>query len=152
MPYTILAPNYFIESWAGMVVGIPLQARQPVTLVGKGERLHSLISVVDVASFAMAVIGHPSATNKRVLLGGPKPLTWRGMVQAFGEAAGQELPVRFVAPGQPIPGLPEIVPAVLAGMESYDSPVPMEETARTFGVELTPLSSVVGRMLSPARA
>jgi uncharacterized protein YbjT (DUF2867 family) len=147
MPYTVLAPNFFIESWAGMVVGIPLQARQPVTLVGEGQRLHSLISVADVAAFAAAAVGHPAAIGRRLALGGPEPLSWRGIVDAFGQVLGQELPVQFVAPGEPIPGLPEIVPPVLAGMETYDSPIPMDETARLFGVEQSPLTTVARRML-----
>ncbi len=148
MPYTLLAPNFFIESWAGMVVGIPLRAHQSVTLVGQGQRLHSLISIADVAAFATATIGHPAAMNQRLALGGPEPVSWRGIVDAFGQALGQELPVQFVAPGEPIPGLPEMVPPVLAAMESYDSPIPMQEVARTFGVEQTALASVVRRMLS----
>ena len=152
IPYTILAPNFFVESWAGMVVGMPLQARQPVTLVGEGRRLHSLISVGDVAAFAAAAVGHPAATNRRLALGGPEPVSWRGIVDAFGQVLGQELPVQFVAPGQPIPGLPEIVPPVLASMETYDSPIPMAETARTFGVEQTPLAVAVRHMLGAPRA
>jgi NADH dehydrogenase len=148
IPYTILAPNYFIESWAGMVVGMPLQARQPVTLVGEGRRLHSLISVGDVAAFATAVVGHPAAINQRLPLGGPNPVSWRGVVDAFGQVLGQPMPVQFVAPGQPIPGLPDIAPGVLAAMETYDSAIPMDEMARTFGVEMTPLPVVIGRMLS----
>jgi len=147
VPYTVLAPNFFMESWVGMVVGIPLQARQPITLVGQGQRLHSLISVGDVAAFATATVGHPAAINQRLALGGPRPLSWRGIVDTFGQVLGQELPVQFVAPGDPIPGLPEMVPPMLAAMETYDSPIPMDETARIFGVELTPLSSVVGHML-----
>jgi uncharacterized protein YbjT (DUF2867 family) len=147
MTYTILAPNFFMESWIGMVVGIPLQARQPVTLVGEGKRLHSLISVRDVAAFAVAAVSHPAAMNQRLPLGGPEPLTWRGIVDSFGEVLGQQLPVQFVAPGQAIPGLPEIVPPVLAVMEAYDSPIPMEQMAGTFGVEGTPLKAVIPGML-----
>jgi uncharacterized protein YbjT (DUF2867 family) len=147
LPYTVLAPNFFMESWVGMVVGIPLQAGQPVTLVGDGQRLHSLISAPDVAAFAVAAVGHPAAINQRLALGGPEPLSWRGIVDTFGQILGQELPVRFVAPGGPIHGLPEIVPPVLAGMEMYDSPIPMGEMARTFGVQLTPLASVARGML-----
>ena len=45
----------------------------------------------------------------------------------------QPLPVQFVAPGETLPLVPEVVPPVLAGMESYDSLIPMEQTARTFG-------------------
>lgn len=147
IPYTILAPNFFIETWAGMVVGMPLRAQQPVTLVGEGRRLHSLISISDVAAFAVAAVGHPAAINQRLALGGPQPVSWRDIVTAFGQALGQELPVRFVPAGQPISGLPDIVPPVLAGMESYDSPIPMAETARILGVQQTPLLAAVRRML-----
>jgi NADH dehydrogenase len=147
MPYTVLAPNFFMESWIGMVVGIPLQTRQPVTLVGQGQRLHSLISIGDVAAFAAATAGHPAAIIRRLAIGGPEPLSSRGIVETFGQVLGQELPVQFVGPGQAIPGLPEIVPPVLAGMEMYDSPIPMTDVARTFGVELTPMTSVVRQML-----
>jgi uncharacterized protein YbjT (DUF2867 family) len=148
MPYTILSPNFFLESWAGMVVGIPLRAGQPVTLVGAGQRMHSLISIGDVAAFAVAAVGHPAALNQRLTLGGPEPVSWRGVVDAFGQVLGQPLPVQFVPPGEPLPGLPEIVPPVLAGMETYDSPIPMEATARTFGVEQATLTSFVRAMLS----
>ena len=147
MPYTILSPNFFMESWIGMVVGIPLQAHQPITLVGEGQRLHSLISVGDVAAFATAAVGHPSAINQKLVLGGPEPLTWRGIVDTFSQILNQDLPVQFVAPGEQIPLLPEIVPPVLAGMETYDFPIPMQATARIFGVEQTTLDSCARRML-----
>jgi uncharacterized protein YbjT (DUF2867 family) len=147
MLYTILSPNFFMESWIGMVVGIPLKAHQPITLVGEGRRMHSLISVGDVAAFAAAAVGHPAAKNKKLVLGGPEPLTWRGIVETFGQFLGTELPVKFVAPGEAIPGLPEIAPPVLAAMETYDSAIPMEETARDLGVETTKLASYVQRML-----
>lgn len=150
LAYTVLAPNFFLENWAGMVVGIPLRARQPVTLVGQGRRQHALISIGDVAAFAAAVVGHPAAIDRRLALGGPEPVTWMGIVDAFGRAVGQTLPVRFVAPGEPIPGLPDMVPGVLAAMETYDSPIPMAETARTFGVALTSLPTVAARMLGKA--
>lgn len=148
MIYTILAPNFYLESWAGMVVGIPLQARQPVTLVGEGKRLHSLISIGDVAAFTTAVVGNPASFNQRLPLGGPQPVSWRNIVDAFSQVFNQELPVQFVAPGDPILGLPDIVPPVLAAMETYDSPILMDEIARTFGVEQVPLSSAVRYMLS----
>ena len=148
MPYTVLAPNFFMESWVSMVVGIPLQAGQPITLVGEGQRLHSLISVGDVAAYATAAVGHPAAINQRLVLGGPEPLSWRGIVDTFGQVLGQELPVQFVTPGESVPGLPEIVPPVLAAMETYNSPIPMDETARIFGVQQATLTSFVRHMLS----
>ncbi len=147
LAYTILAPNFYFETWIGMVVGIPLQAHQPVTLVGEGNRAHSLISVGDVAEYAVAAIGHPAAINKRLALGGPEPLTWRGIVAAFEKVLGQPLPLKFVPPGESIPLLPEIVPPVLAAMETYDSVIPMEALEAAFGITGTPLSVFIHRML-----
>ncbi len=147
LAYTILAPNFFMEDWVGMVIGIPLQAGQPVTLVGEGKHLHSLISARDVAAFATAAINHPAAINQRLALGGLEPLSWREVVDIFSQVLGQQLSVQFVAPGEPIPGLPDIVPGVLAGMETYDSPIPMEEMARIFGVQQTSLASFAHHLL-----
>ena len=152
MVYTILSPNFFIESWAGMVVGIPLHSQQPVTLVGEGKRLHSLISIGDVAAYTTATINHPAAINKKLVLGGPEPLTWCGIVDAFGQVLGQELPIKFVALGETIPNLPEIASGVLTAMETYDSPIPMEETAGVYSVKMTPLISVIRRMLNISAA
>jgi NADH dehydrogenase len=148
MVFTILAPNFFLESWVGMVVGIPLQARQPITLVGTGQRLHSLISIGDVAAFTIATVGNPAAKNQRLVLGGPEPVSWCGIVDAFGKVLGEDLPVQFVNPGETIPGLPGVVPPVLAGMETYDSPIPMDELARNFGVKQTTLTVFIHRMLN----
>jgi uncharacterized protein YbjT (DUF2867 family) len=148
MPYTIIAPNYFMESWVGMVVGMPLQAHQPVTLVGRGQRLHSIISISDVASFVVASIGHSCAINQKLLLGGPDPVSWCDIIDTFSQELGQPVPVRFITPGQSIPGLPEIIPMTLTDMETYDSPVHMDGLAKNFGVQQTDLSTVVRRMLN----
>jgi len=148
LTYTILSPNFFIESWAGMVVGIPLRTGQPITLVGEGLRLHSLISMKDVTAFAVAAVDNPLAVNQKIILGGPEPVCWQGIVEAFGSVLGKSLPVRFVAPGESIPGLPDMVPPVLAGMETYDSPIPMQATATSFGVKMTPLSMTIQSMLN----
>ena len=102
-----------------MVVGIPLQTGQPITLVGEGRRRHSLISINDVAAFAAATVGNHSAMNQHLVLGGPADVSWRDVVDEFSRALGTQLPVQFVAPGEAIPGLPEIVQPVLAAMETY---------------------------------
>jgi uncharacterized protein YbjT (DUF2867 family) len=147
LPYTILAPNFFMESWIGMVVGIPLQAHQPVTLVGSGQRMHTFISMGDVAAFTTAVVNHPAAINQRLLLGGPASVSWRTVVGTFNQALGQQLPLQFVAAGDQIPGMPEVVPHVLAIMETYDSPLPMQDVAQLFGVRQTTLNTFIHHML-----
>jgi len=150
MPYTILAPNFFMESWVGMVIGMPLRARQPVTLVSEGRRKHSFVSAVDVVAFATAAIGHPAAMNQHLIVGGPEALSWRDVIATFERVMGRKIQVRFVSPGEPVPGLPESAAQMLYALETFDSPVPMTETARTFGIELTTLETFVRRMLAGA--
>lgn len=48
MDFTILSPGVFMEVWMGTVIGIPLRAGQPVTLVGEGARKVAFVSMVDV--------------------------------------------------------------------------------------------------------
>jgi NADH dehydrogenase len=146
MDHTILAPDFFSEVWVGMVVGGPLQRGQPVTLVGEGQHKHSLVSMGDVAAFAAAAVDNSAARNAYLPIGGPEAVSWCDVVSICGQVVGQELPVQFVGIGEPVPGVPEAVQPLMWGMETYDSVVDMDETARTFGVELTPLEVVAGRM------
>lgn len=151
MDYTILAPDTFAETWMAAVVGTPLQRGQPVTLVGEARRRHSFVSMHDVAAFAVAAVDNPAAVNRRLVIGGPEAVSWRDVVATFERALGRELPVRFVAPGDPIPGLSEAEAALMAAMETFDSVIEdMAGLARTFGVELTPLEVVVARLIARA--
>jgi uncharacterized protein YbjT (DUF2867 family) len=152
MPYTILAANFFMESWVGMVVGMPLGAGQPVTLVGEGRRMHSFVSVVDVAAFATAAVGHPATVNQHLAIGGPEALSWCDVVDTFERVMGREVPLRFISPGEPVPGAPEIVTHMLPALETFDSPIPMTETARTFGVRQTTLEEFVHRQIAGGAA
>lgn len=143
MPHTILSPNLFVEIWAAGVVGGPARAGQPVTLVGAASRRHTFISMHDVARFAVACVGHPAAMNATLPLGGPDALTWLDVVDAYARILERPVETRFVAPGQPVPGLPEMMSGYLAALESYDSILDTQPLARTFGVELTPLESAL---------
>jgi uncharacterized protein YbjT (DUF2867 family) len=143
MGHTILAPTAFMEVWPAMVVGMPALQGRTVTLVGEGSRRHSFVSNRDVAAFAVNAVDHPAALNRHLAIGGPEALTWREVVATYERVLERSVPVEFVAMGAPVPGLPEPMPAMLAGMETYDSVVEMEETSRTFGVPLTTLETSV---------
>jgi len=145
IPYTILAPNGYLEVMIGGVVGMPAMMGQPVTIVGGGRRKHSFISAGDVAAFMLATIDNPAAINQKLLLGGPHPLSFRDAVAIYERVLGHQIQVRSVAPGEPVPGLPQMVAQLLAGLDTYDSPIEMTETARTFGIQLTPLEEVARR-------
>lgn len=93
MEYTILWPAVFMEIWIGMVVGMPLMAQQPVTLIGQGDHRHNMVSEADVAAFALAAVDNPRAANQRISIGGPASYTWTEIVDRVGRAMGVQLPV-----------------------------------------------------------
>jgi uncharacterized protein YbjT (DUF2867 family) len=150
MPFTILAPDFFMEVWIGAIVNLALAEGRPVTLVGEGRRKHSPVSMVDVAAFAVAAIGHPAASNRYLAIGGPRALSWREIVASYEQVLRRAIPIQTLAPGELVPGLPPIASGIMAAMDTYDSPLEMTETANTFGVELTSVETLARRTLSGA--
>jgi uncharacterized protein YbjT (DUF2867 family) len=150
MPFTILAPNIFMEVWIGMIVGAPLQQGQPVSIVGEGRRKHSFVSMEDVAAFAVAAVDNPAAINRYIPVGGPAAVSWTEVVNTAGRVMGQPIAVQLVPPGEPLPGLPAVVSQLMAGQDTYDSPIEMSELCHRFGVSLTPVDSYVERMFASA--
>ncbi len=142
MDYTILSPTPYMEIWAAVVVGMPALQDRPVILVGEGRRRHSFISNRDVGAFAVAVVDHPAARNGYLALGGPEPLSWHDVVSTYERVLGRSIAVEFVAMGDSVP-LPDPMPWILAGMETYDSAIEMDEISRTFDVPLTRLETFV---------
>jgi NADH dehydrogenase len=145
MEYTILWPAVFMEIWIGMVVGMPLMAQQPVTLIGQGDHCHNMVSEADVAAFAIAAVGNPKAANQRIGIGGPASYTWSEIVARVGKAMGAQLPVQYLPLGSDVPLLPPEAGKLLNGMETFETFVEMEETAARYGVRLTTLDAFIQR-------
>jgi NADH dehydrogenase len=152
MDWTILQPNAFMDVWFGMLIEMPLFSGQPVTLVGESRRRHSFVAEQDVARFAIAATDHPAARNATIAIGGPAAITLLDAVRAYEGAAGRPVEIRRVAPGEPIPGLPDMVAGLAANLETYDSPIPMDDTARTYGVPLTSVGAFARERLAAAAA
>jgi uncharacterized protein YbjT (DUF2867 family) len=150
MTWTILAPNAFMESWPAMVVGMPAMAGLPVTIVGEGHRKHTFVSERDVASFAVTAATHPAARDRYIPIGGPEALSWREAAAVYERALGRPIEIRSVAPGTPIPGIPDVVLPFLAGLDTYESNFDAQPIAAEFGVRLTTLMEVAGG--APAHA
>jgi NADH dehydrogenase len=156
MGFTILALNGIMDVMLPLIVGGLARAGQPVTLVGEGRRRHSWVAAADAAAFAVAATGHPAAMNQRLVIGGPEAVSWRDVVATYERVLGYPIPVRTIAPGEllpnlpPVPGLAEALSGVMAFLETFDSPIEMAETARTFGVRLTPLEEFVRQEMASA--
>jgi len=143
MDWTVLEPNMFMDVWIPAVVGGPALSGQLVTLVGAGQRRHSMIAARDVAAFAVAALDHPAANNSTLVLGGPAPISWRDVVAAFGRDLGRDVPVQTVTPGTAIPGFPDVMNMLVAAMDTYDSPIDMADSYATYGVTPTSLDDFV---------
>ena len=148
LEYTILQPAVFMEIWIGMVVGIPLMAQQPITLIGQGDHRHNFISEADVAAFAIATVGNPRAANQRIVLGGPASYTWSEVVNAVSAAMGAQLPINYLPLGSEVPLLPPETGTLLNAMETFETFVDMRETAPAYGIKLTTLDEFIPRMLA----
>jgi uncharacterized protein YbjT (DUF2867 family) len=152
LPYTVLAPNAFMEFWIAVYVGLPALQERLVTIVGQGQRRHSFIAATDVVQFTLASITNPTAMNRKLVLGGPEPFSFRDAVAVYERTLSRSIPVRYAKPGDTVPGLPESAWGLAAFLDTFDSPVTMTETARTFGVKLTSLEEFVRRQVGSARA
>jgi uncharacterized protein YbjT (DUF2867 family) len=145
MEYTILGPDIFMEIWVGTIVGVPLMANQPISLIGQGDRHHNFVSEADVAAFAIAAVDNPRAANQRINTGGPASYTWTQIVEAVGRGLGTELPVQYLPPGSELPLLPPTIGELMSGMETQEVFIDMTETAPAYGVALTTLDEFIQR-------
>lgn len=153
VPHTILVPNFFMDVWIGMIVGGAIAGGRPVTIIGDGQRKHSMIAVQDVAAFAANVVGNAAALNKTFVLGGPAPITWHDVVGAYEKATSKKIELVKVPLGGKLPGLPDMMSDIMNALDTFDSPIPMDETAKTFGVTMTSLDTFVRQgMASAAKA
>lgn len=145
LTWTILQPAIIYEVLANMVIGLPLQAGEPVSLIADGSHRHAYIAEADLAAFAVAAVDNPVAHNVCLEIGGPS-YSWREIVDAAGEAVGRELPVRFFAPGQDLPLLDPSLNGWLSVFETYEDFIDMGDAPARFGVEITPLNTVMEQM------
>jgi uncharacterized protein YbjT (DUF2867 family) len=139
MAWTILAPAPYFEVWVDWVVVGPASAADEVVYVGSGERRHSMISIQDVAQFAVASVDNLAARNRRLELGGPEPFSWCDAVATFERVLNRPVPSRGVPPGEPVPGIPDQVLPLLASLDTYDSPMDTRPLAEEFAVRQTSL-------------
>ncbi|MGI8537097.1 MAG: hypothetical protein ACR2K2_11500, partial [Mycobacteriales bacterium] len=89
--------------------------------------------------------------DQTLYVGGPHPVTWLDVVAAFETELGRDVPVRTIAPGESIPGLPAIVSELAAALASYDSPMDVSALTRTYGVAPTTLADFVHGFVATSR-
>jgi NADH dehydrogenase len=153
--YTILASNGIMDVMFPLIIDAPLSLGHAVTLVSDGTRRHSWVAARDLAHFAVAAVDNTAAIGRRVAIGGPDAVSWRDIVATYERLMERPITVRSVAAGTllpglpPVPGLAALVSGLMAALETFDSPVDMTDTARTFGVPMTSVEDFVRAAVAP---
>jgi len=142
--HTIVEPNIYIEVWVGAVVLGPAMQEQEVRYIG-GDRKHAFISQEDVADFVVAAVRSEAAKNRTLVLGGPEAVSWKDICATVEGVVGKPLRHRSASPEEL--NLPQTMVGLIAALDTYDSPIPMAENARTFGVRQRTLEETVRGML-----
>jgi uncharacterized protein YbjT (DUF2867 family) len=92
VPYTVLAPNGYLQNLEAQAVSI---ARDGVLAMPGGDAVISQIDVRDVAAAAAAILADPAGHEGQTYdLTGPEPLSYADIAQVFSRVVGR--PVRYV--------------------------------------------------------
>jgi uncharacterized protein YbjT (DUF2867 family) len=146
MTYTILRPSCFMEVWLGPAVGFDA-ANAAAVIYGDGLKPVSWISSADVAEFAVRCLRNPAARDATIEMGGPQPLTPLEAVHVFEDVGGRPFTVRHVTVealrAQQQDATDDMSRSFAGLMQccAQGDPIPMEATARTYGVSLTSVRS-----------
>ena len=87
VPYTILRPAAFMETWA-LVIGEPILKRGATQIFGNGRNPINFVAVDDVAAIAVQALDRPDAINSVVEIPGPENLTQLQVAALFERIRG----------------------------------------------------------------
>jgi uncharacterized protein YbjT (DUF2867 family) len=88
LPWTILRPTAFMETWA-MIVGDPLVRTGRTKIFGSGRNPINFVAVDDVAAVAVMTLDRPDALNSVIDIGGPEDLTLLEVAEIFEKVTGR---------------------------------------------------------------
>jgi uncharacterized protein YbjT (DUF2867 family) len=156
--FTILRCSAFMDLWA-QLIGQPILEQGRTTIFGRGNNPINFVAVEDVAQFVSIALDDPRARNQMIEVGGPANLSFNQMAATFEHASGHQAKKRHV----PLPMMrimsllmqpvnPALSRQIRAGiyMDTAQLCYDMTETARSFGVQLTPLEEIVRRAVTRA--
>jgi uncharacterized protein YbjT (DUF2867 family) len=154
LTYTILRPSLFMEVWLSPLVGFDyLKAK--ATVYGCGNNKLSWILRGDVAAFAVAALGHPTACNAILELSGPEALSPLEVVHIFERVTGQTFDVQCVPERMLYTQIAQATDSVQRSLGAlmldyaHGDVIDMKDVLRMFPIRLLPVADyarhVVGR-------
>ena len=88
LPWTIIRPTAFMETWA-MIVGDPLVRTGRTQIFGSGRNPINFVAVDDVAAVVVMTLDRPDALNAVIEIGGPEDLTLLEVADIFERVTGR---------------------------------------------------------------
>lgn len=79
VPYVLIQPTAFMETWAGMVTD-GIRKDGSAMLFGDGRTFRNYIAVEDVAEFSMRILMRPDVSNESIEIGGPSNMSGEQLV------------------------------------------------------------------------
>ncbi len=80
VPYVLLRPTVFMETWAGTLLGDPIRSKGVAVLFGDGQRISNFIAIDDVAEFVLQILHRQDIRNEAVEVGGPSNRSFADVV------------------------------------------------------------------------
>jgi NADH dehydrogenase len=99
VPYTILRPAAFMETWCARI-GRQVLNNETVTVYGNGKNPINFISVKDVAKFLIFALEDSRLCNKTLTIGGPQNLTFDEVVAAYERIKGRRSKRKYISAAQ----------------------------------------------------
>jgi NADH dehydrogenase len=75
LPYVLLQPGAFMETWAGMLTD-GIRKNGAAVLFGNGQNVTNFIAVEDVAEFSMRILMNEEIRNEAIEFGGPSNISF----------------------------------------------------------------------------
>jgi uncharacterized protein YbjT (DUF2867 family) len=98
MPYTILQPPHFFETWFSVELGFDWR-RRTARFFGSGEAKVSFVSFKDVARAAVLSLENRAAQNQTLVFGGPSAVSQRDITTLFERMLGATFTIETIDRG-----------------------------------------------------
>ncbi len=79
VPYVLLRPTAFMETWAGMLAD-GMRKNGVAVLFGDGRSIANFIAVEDVAEYSVRILAREDVRNESIEIGGPSNLSFEALV------------------------------------------------------------------------
>ncbi len=88
VPWVLLAPTAFMETWIEMMIGGAVRQGKYVVLFGDGTSRANFIAVDDVAEFALRILDDATIHNEVIEVGGPTTCSYADVATAVERRLG----------------------------------------------------------------